>query len=544
MTERSCGEALSFLLKEHGVDIIFGMPGVHTLELYKTIDEAGLRHIGVRHEQGAGFMADGFARASGRPGVCLLISGPGLTNAATPIGQAYSDSVPMLVVTAMNARHNIGLDRGALHEITDQAATAAPIAGSSVVAWEASQVDVHLTRAFASFAANRPRPAVISIPLDVLDSPLGTVPPRSQLPCAPSPARQSIDAAVKIIETAKCPLILVGGGAIDADRELITLAEKTGAIVVTTIAAKGVFPSFHRQSLGSTLQQIATRRAMSAADLIIAVGTEIAEPDLYLVTSNDDDGADITPDRLDLHGKLVRIDLDSGVVVRDYPADVAIVGDAGASLQAITAQLDKTSNIDQLGAAKRVRDLNEASSHNERSNYNAVLSALRAALPADGQVFADMCKIAYAGCMSFPAQQPRCWHFPNGYGTLGYALPAAIGGKLACPDRATAVLVGDGGIMFTIAELATAVENKLPIAIILWDNEALGEIRDGMRARQMSEIAVQPLNPDFEPLIKSFGARYAAPDKLDDVEPAIATAFAADCPTVIHIREGILFPET
>ena len=169
--------------------------------------------------------------------------------------------------------------------------------------------------------------------------------------------------------------------------------------------------------------------------------------------------------------------------------------------------------------------------------HMSALEALRKALPADGLVYADMCQIAYTGCVFFPTEQPRCWHFPNGYGTLGYALPAAIGGKLACPDRATAVLVGDGGITFTIAELATAVELKLPIVIILWDNNALGEIRDGMRTRQMPEIAVKPLNPDFEGLVKSFGANYLAPDDLSAIGPALEAGFAADGPTVLHIRE-------
>jgi len=540
MSRRSWGELLSFLLKDHGVETIFGMPGVHTLELYKTIEEAGLRHIGVRHEQGAGFMADGFARASGKPGVCFLISGPGLTNAATPIGQAYTDSVPMLVVTAMNARANIGLDRGVLHEITDQAAVAAPIAGSSVVAWEGSQIDVHLSRAFAGFAAARPRPVVMSLPLDVLDTPAEAVAARSEVPRPPGPALQAIAAAAELLTTAKSPIILAGGGCQDASVDLTDLAEKSGAMVVTTIAGKGILSSYHPLSLGSTLQQVATRRAIAAADLVLAVGTEIAEPDLYLVTGGGDNGDGVTPDRLDLGGKLIRIDLDPGVVVRDYAADVAIVGDASASLQAMNAAIPPAT-VDQTGEAKAIRDLNDRISTQDRPAYTALLKALRAALPVDGQVFADMCKLAYAGCMSFPASMPRSWHFPNGYGTLGYALPAAIGGKLACPHRATVALIGDGGIMFTIAELATAVENNLPIVIVLWDNEALGEIRDGMRARQMPEIAVHPLNPDFESLIKSFGARYEAPGNIDALEPTIARALAADGPTVVHVRERLVF---
>jgi 5-guanidino-2-oxopentanoate decarboxylase len=380
----------------------------------------------------------------------------------------------------------------------------------------------------------------MSLPLDVLDSPAETVSARSQVPQAPGPAMQAIKAAAELFAAAKTPIILAGGGCQAASAEIKELAEKSGAMVVTTIAGKGILSSYHPLSLGSTLQQVATRRAIAAADLVLAVGTEIAEPDLYLTISTDDNGDGITPDRLDLSGKLIRIDLDPGVVVRDYAADVAIVSDASASLQAMIAAIAKPS-LDQSREARHIRDLNEASSVQDRPAYTILLNALRAALPADGQVFADMCKLAYAGCMSFPTTMPRSWHFPNGYGTLGYALPAAIGGKIACPNRATVALIGDGGIMFTIAELATAVENKLPIVIILWDNEALAEIRDGMRARQMPEIAVHPLNPDFEGLIKSFDASYEAPENVDELEPVIARALMADGPTVVHVREKMVF---
>ena len=167
----SCGGALLHLLKAYGVDTLFGIPGVHTLEFYREMEAAGVRHIGVRHEQGAGFMADGYARASGKPGTCLLITGPGITNAATPIGEAYSDSVPLLVISSVNESGDLGMGRGKLHEITDQRAVTAPLTAFSATALTPAQVEPLLARAFAGFSSARPRPAHIAVPLDVLKAP-------------------------------------------------------------------------------------------------------------------------------------------------------------------------------------------------------------------------------------------------------------------------------------------------------------------------------------------------------------------------------------
>ncbi len=545
--DRTCGESLPYLLANYGVTTVFGMPGVHSLEPYRTIGAAGLDHVGVRHEQGAGFMADGYARASGRPGVCLLISGPGVTNAATPLGQAYSDSVPLLALTTVNARGDIGLGRGMLHEISDQAALTTPITGMSAVTWDAAQLPVVLGQAMALFRAARPRPAHISIPLDVLELPAeGSIEPVT-LPDRPAPSRRAIERAAALVRDADRPVLLIGGGAVEAGAELRRLAERTGAAVVTTIAGKGVVPESHPQSLGSTLQRIATRRFIAEADLVIAVGTEIAEPDLYVSADAEaagGPGEEVSTLGLEMSGRLVRVDLDPSVVVRDYPPDVALIGDAAETAEMLVAALgqDRVASCEGWDERlKAVRAANVGDLSALEAKHLAVLDMIRRALPETGQVYADMSQISYTGCIHFPVERARSWHFPVGYGTLGYALPAAIGGAIACPDRATLALVGDGGLLFTVQELATAVERRLPLPILLWDNGALGEIADFMRSRQIPQVGVYPHNPDFLALARSFGCNAVEPESLEDIGSAIEAALGADAPTLIRVRQDATY---
>lgn len=538
------GGELVTQLMGYGVDTVFGMPGVHTLAFFEPLARSTIRHIGARHEQGAAFMADGYARATGKPGVCLIISGPGVTNAATPIGQAYSDSIPVFAVTSVIARADMGLGRGMLHEITDQQAVTAPITGFSATALTGRQIGEHLVRAMTLFQAERPRPVHLSIPLDVLDEDVEPGPVRRRLPRPPGPNPADISAAAELIRGATRPVILAGGGCRNAGAPLRLLAEALQAPVVTTVAGKGVVPESHPLSLGSTLQRGRTRRLVEAeADLVIAIGTEISEPDLY-VTADSEAASDAKPltdaTRLAISGKFIRIDIDPATTVRDYVPDVAIVSDAALAAAALVEELNRdggkvSSSWDTDFDAIRQRVRQDISAL-ERQHV-AVLDAVRAALPADALVYADMTQIAYTGCVYFPVDVPGTWHFPVGYGTLGYALPASIGGALGSPGRACVAIVGDGGLLFTVQELAAAVEQKLPLPILLWDNDGLGEIADFMQARDIPEVSVRPLNPQFKALAESFGCLTAVPKSLKEVEIEIRRALSADLPTVIIIKQ-------
>lgn len=545
--KNSGGSELVSQLSNYGVDTVFGMPGVHTLAFFEPLAKSAIRHIGARHEQGAGFMADGYARATGKPGVCLIISGPGVTNAATPIGQAYSDSIPVLAITSAIARDDMGLGRGMLHEITNQQAVTAPITGFSATALTGRQIGEHLARAMASFQTQRPRPAHISIPLDILDEESATGSARKSLPRRPGPNPIDIEAAARLIREARRPVVLAGGGCRDAAAQLTRLVEMLQSPVITTIAGKGVVPESHPLSLGSTLQRASIRRLVEAeADLLLAIGTEISEPDLY-VTADSEAAAEglviADPTRLAISGKLVRIDIDPAATVRDYAPNAAIVADAGLAADALIAELrgqplaSSTANWKLDAIRERLkRDVSPL----ERKHM-AVLDAVRAALPADALIYADMTQIAYTGCVYFPVDVASTWHFPVGYGTLGYALPASIGGAIGAPGRACIALVGDGGLLFTVQELATAVEQKLPLPVILWDNDGLGEIADFMRARNIPEVSVRPYNPQFKALAEAFGCLATVPQSLDDITREVRHALRADRPTVIIVRQDSEF---
>ena len=526
----SCGMAVTRLLEAYGVDTVFGIPGVHTLELYKGLGGAQIRHIQARHEQGAGFMADGYARVSGRPGVCYLITGPGVTNAATPIGQAYSDSIPMLVISSVNASADLAMGRGRLHEITDQNAVTAPLTAFSRCALSAAEVPNLIAEAFAVFRNARPRPVHIALPLDVLKAPAGfEIAARAPSPPA-GPPDEVIEAACEFVRHAERPVIIAGGGTVDCGPALSAFAEAAGAAVILTVAAKGVMPDDHPLCLGATLVRGPTQGLVESADLIIAVGTELSETDSWI-------------DRLPINGRLIRIDIDAGATQRDYPADVALVGDSGRALSAMTRQLSghRPSQAFANGEIAALRAKMTDSQRPLQRKHIQLLDALREALPDDGVVCSDMTQIAYTGNHHFPCSRPRSWFHPSGFGTLGWALPAAIGAKLAAPERPVVALVGDGGFLFTAPEIGVAVELGLPLAVLLWNNDGYGQIRDDMIEQGIPEIGVNPRNPDYIKLAESFGARALRPDSLEAFKAALGDAFAADGPTLIEMRQDAPF---
>jgi thiamine pyrophosphate-dependent acetolactate synthase large subunit-like protein len=481
----------------------------------------------------------------------LLITGPGVTNAATPIGEAYSDSVPLLVLSSVNATGDIGMGRGELHEISDQEAVTRPLTGFSATVLRPEQAPQLLARAFAAFSTQRPRPVHIQIPLDVMEMPAAAgVAPARQLN-APAPDGAGVVAAAELLREAQRPVILVGGGAIEAVRELYDLVERLGAPVASTIAGKGVIRDSHPLSLGAGLQRAASRLLLAESDLVLVVGSELASTDLFMweaetrkyheVLGEDHPG----PGRLCNAGAMIRIDIDADTLTRDYQPEVAILGDAEESLYQILKALGPGEPVGDLAeteaAVAAVKAEVRAALTPLEAKHVAVLDALREALPEHGFVAADMTQIAYTGNTFFEARRPRGWLHPVGYGTLGYALPAAIGAKLGAPERPGAVLVGDGGLLFTVQELATAAELRMPLAIVLWNNDALGEIEDSMVRRGVPKVSVRPENPDFLALAEAFNCRAHRAVSLTDFKEALTAAFAADRPTLIEVRQDADF---
>jgi thiamine pyrophosphate-dependent acetolactate synthase large subunit-like protein len=533
------GTLLVDLLAANDVDTVFGIPGVHTLDLYRGIAASRLRHVLVRHEQNAGFAADGFARSSGRIAAAFVISGPGLTNILTAVGQAYSDSVPLLVIASTPVRTAAGKQWGVLHELRDQSAVAAGLFGVARSASSAEDVRDHLRACLAALRTGRRRPAYLEIPLDVLGAPTTLAAERfAAPPPLPVPPPEQVAAAARVLAAAQRPLVIAGGGATGAAAELAQLVDTLDALLVTTTAGKGVLPERHGASLGASLPYPETRALAVAADVIVAVGTEMAETDLF------------TSLRLPLHGQLIRIDVDEAKLADQYGAQWPIWGDArgalgslnsalaslhGASASRNGALVPRSGWNTAIGGAQRVRAQIDRSFGPDARAQLAVLHAIRAALPADGAVFSDMTQIAYLGNYAFAADRPGQWFHPSGYGTLGFALPAALGAKIAAPARAIVALAGDFGVQFTLQELMTAVEQGHSLPIIVWNNTALGQIRDDMVAAGIAPIGVVGRNPDFVALAHACGAAAVRLHGAEGVAAAVRAALERPGPTLIEI---------
>lgn len=513
--ELSTGEALVGLLEAYGVDTIFGIPGVHNVEMYRALPRSKIRHILVRHEQGAGFMADGYARATGRPGVCFTITGPGLTNILTPLGQAWSDSSNVLVISSALDITDSAQGRGRLHEMLDQRGAAATVTSLHMRAYTPKDVRDAIARAFANFASQRPRPAYLEIPLDLLKQPAGDGWTARALPSVPMPKPDDIAAAIGKLNAARSPIILLGGGALHAGKPAIAIAEKLKAPIITTTAGKGAVPASHPLCLGYVLGHQACWDMLASSDAILVAGSELSETDFW-------------NDAIVIEKNLIRIDIDPSPMSRPHTAEIAILGDARVALAAIAAGI-----TERVGPMSASFDLGRPSPL--RATLSEVLEVIREALPEDTVVCSDMTQIAYAANEVFPVSVPRTWLHPVGFGTLGFALPAGIGAKFGVGERPVAVMIGDYGIQYTINELGTAAEHKLPLVILMWNNDALGQIRDDMVMKGIQPNAVTLKNPDFQMLARSYGVRAERPDSLKALAAAIRAALVADGPTLIEM---------
>ncbi len=526
----TAGQALVRLLANYGVDTVFGIPGVHTLELYRGLPGSGIRQVLTRHEQGAGFMADGYARVSGKPGVCFVITGPGVTNVATAIGQAYADSVPLLVISSVNHSASLGKGWGCLHETQDQRAMTAPITAFSALALSPEQLPELIARAYAVFDSERPRPVHISIPLDVLAAPVAHdwSAAVARRPGRGVPCTEALRAAAERLAAARRPMLIAGGGALAAGDALAALSERLAAPLFTSVAGKGLLPPDAPLNAGASLCVAPGWEMIAEADLVLAVGTEMADTDFWR-------------ERLPLSGELIRVDIDPRKFNDFYPSAVALRGDARQTLEALLARLPQEAR-DAAPAAARVARLRaeiRAAHAPLQALHQAILDRIAAALPADAFVSTDMTQLAYTGNYAFASRAPRSWLHPTGYGTLGYGLPAGIGAKLGAPQRPGLVLVGDGGFLYTAQELATASEElDSPLVVLLWNNDALGQIRDDMLGLDIEPVGVLPRNPDFALLGRAYGCAVRQPQDLDELERDLRAGFGQPGVTLIELRHA------
>lgn len=528
----TCGELLVRLLEQYDVDTVFGIPGVHTVELYRGLPATNIRHITPRHEQGAGFMADGYARRSGKPGVCFIITGPGMTNIATAVTQAAADSVPMLVVSSINNVAEIGSDEGHLHEMHDQRATIDPLCAFSKIIWRPRDLPKALAQAFNVFNGARPKPVHIQIPVDVITAPAGDVPERvGALTAAPQPATAALDRAAELLANARQPLICYGGGVRGVGQATATrLAEALDAPTLLTSNAKGLLAPGHPLSLGSSQSYVPTRELVRRADVVLALGTEMSETDYDTVFD----------DQFPQPECLIRVDIDPAQLNRPYLADLAIAGDANSAVHGLLERLPTRAERGGAAAVAAVRERLAAERTPAMAGQCALLNLIRDTLP--GVTFmGDSTQPVYFGTIGFEAAKPGRWfNSATGYGTLGYGLPAAIGARLGT-DQPVVSIIGDGGIQFTLPELMAAVDHAIPAIILIWHNDGYGEIRDYMSSRDLPTIGVNIAAPDYCRVAGAFGAGYARIESADGLRAALTTAALQTGPTVLEIHESDAF---
>lgn len=530
----SCGEQLVRYLESYGIDTVFGIPGHHTVQLYRGLASSKLRHISPRHEQGAAFMADGYARASGRPAACFLISGPGLGNAVTPMMQALADSVPMLVISSVAARHELSMGEGRLHELPDQQALAAQCTRFSHTLMRAEELPKVLARAFAVFDSARPGPVHIALPLDVITSPAPADFEPWERTTAPGPAAGAVQKLAGALSAATAPCLLVGGGAIAAASELRALAEWLDAPLVSTVNGKGILPRGHALAVGGSPSVPSVRELLRASDCVLAVGTEFGETDYDML----------------FHGALpplqwlARVDIDAAQLCRNIRADLAICADARESCDALLSLLCDGKPVSRDGATRvaATRAALQAEPHFHRE-MQAFFDSLQDALP-DLLLVGDSTLPTYYAVWQYEAQAPRGYfHSATGGGTLGYAIPAAMGAKRAAPERPVLALIGDGAAQFTFMELAAAVQERLPIVVLLWNNHGYREIRSGMESSGVATLGVDIAPPDFIAAARALGCAASRVAGIGQLPTALAEAVLRDIPTVLELRESDFISE-
>ncbi len=535
------GRAVVRALAAHGVTQAFGIPGTHNLEIYRHLDAYGIAHLNPRHEQGAGYAADAYARVTGCPGVALTTTGPALLNIAAAVGQAYSDSVPLLVVSpGMPLRHP-RQSTGLLHEMRSQTDALRAVAAVSHRVSTVAEIGAAVARAFTLFRTGRPRPVHIEVPLDLLTAAEAPGPVRLAPPCVTVGADVGpVAEAAETLRTAQRPALVLGGGARAAAPECRALAEQLGALVVTTANGKGIVPETHPLSLGVSLHSPAVQRRLAEdCDAVLAVGTELAESDVW------------TAEPLALGGPLIRADIDPAQMYGVLPADVALVGEARETVRAlieeIRALIEEAGSERDTSAATRtaaaLRAERDAETAERDARWLPYLRVLREVLDPDAVLTSDSAQCCYYGAIPhLPLGPEGRYLHPTGFGTLGYALPAAIGAKAADPGRQVVALSGDGGLQFSVQELATAVQTRLPLPVVVFDNGGYGEIRDEMVARGDRPVAVD-LPPsgvppvDLPALARAYGGHGVRAATAAELADALGKALTTPGPTVITVPE-------
>jgi acetolactate synthase I/II/III large subunit len=521
MPQSSGGEAIVSGLVAHGVDTVFGLPGAQIYGLFDAFHQAQLKVIGARHEQACGYMAFGYARASGRPGVFSVVPGPGVLNASAALLTAFGANEPVLCLTGQVPTAFLGKGRGHLHEMPDQLATL-----RSFVKWAErieypANAPALVARAFQEMLSGRHGPASLEMPWDVFTQKVGAADVFDLIP-APQPDPDRVKSAAALINASKAPMIFVGSGAIHAGDEILELAELIDAPVVAFRSGRGIVSNAHE--LGLTMA--AAYRLWPNTDLMIGIGTRLELPAMTRWPYR--------PSGL----KSIRIDIDP-VEMRRYPPDAAVVADAKAGTSDLLAAVRKAGYTKTSGRRAAVREASAATLREIQKiqPQMAYLNILREVLPQNAIVTDELSQVGFASWYGFPVYQPRTFISSGYQGTLGAGFPTALGAKVAHPDRPVVAITGDGGFMFGVQELSTAVQFKIGVVVLVFNNNSYGNVRRDQRERFDGRVVASDLvNPDFIKLAESFGVGAARVTSPDHFRPALEKALRDGGPYLIDIE--------
>ena len=523
MTPSSGGEAIVSGLVAHGVDTVFGLPGAQIYGLFDAFQQAQLKVIGARHEQACGYMAYGYARSTGRPGVFSVVPGPGVLNAGAALLTAYGSNEPVLCLTGQVPTQYLGKGRGHLHEMPDQLATL-----RSFVKW-ADRIEYPdaaptlVSRAFQEMLSGRRGPVALEMPWDVFTqrADTGVAKPFDLFP-APQPDTERVKAAAALIASSKTPTIFVGSGAIHACDEILELAELIDAPVVAFRSGRGIVSNAHE--LGLTMA--AAYRLWPHTDLMIGIGSRMELPTMFRWP--------FRPDGL----KSVRIDIDPSEMRRFTP-DAPVIADAQAGTRELLAAVRKAGYTKTSGRRSAIREASAAALRQIQKvqPQMAYLNILREALPHNAIVTDELSQVGFTSWYGFPVYEPRTFITSGYQGTLGSGFPTALGAKVAHPDRPVVAITGDGGFMFGVQELATAVQFNIGVVTLVFNNNAYGNVRRDQRERFDGRVVASDLvNPDFVKLAESFGVAAARVTSPETFRPALEKALADGGPYLIDIE--------
>jgi len=521
MTSMTGGEAIVSGLVAHGIDTVFGLPGAQIYGLFDAFHQAQLKVIGARHEQACGYMAYGYARSSGKVGVFSVVPGPGVLNAGAALLTAFGSNEPVLCLTGQVPMAFLGKGRGHLHEMPDQLATL-----KTFVKW-ADRVEypagapTAVSRAFQEMLSGRRGPAALEMPWDVFTQRAETGAAKMFDPFpAPAPDADLIKNAAELVAASKTPMIFVGSGAIGAREEILELAETIDAPVVAFRSGRGIVSNAHE--LGLTMAS--AYKLWPQTDLMIGIGTRMELPTMFRWPSRT--------------VKSVRIDIDP-VEMRRMTPDVAVVSDAKSGTRDLLAAVAKAGYRKTAGRRAAIRDASAATLQEIQKvqPQMAYLNILREVLPHNAIVTDELSQVGFASWYGFPIYEPRTFITSGYQGTLGSGFPTALGAKVANPDKPEVAITGDGGFMFGVQELSTAVQFNIGGVTLVFNNNAYGNVRRDQRERFDGRVVASDLvNPDFVKLAESFGvaaARVTAPDQF---KAAMEKALAHGGPYLISVE--------